>query len=172
MSRTATYHRALFEPILYARDATRGLSVLWAAARGDQAALRKAIRHGVTVNAKWPRKWRSPWKTTCHPKWRFDEKLKGYTALHVAAVFGRTDAAAILSSAPAPAPTNSPPSAGGAISRRPTLCMTSRHEPRQEPRCTSRSVTQTTMLPKSSFDTARGSRWTGPTFATGLPSTT
>ncbi|KAF4426977.1 Ankyrin repeat and protein kinase domain-containing protein 1 [Colletotrichum fructicola] len=99
MSRTATYHRALFEPILYARDATRGLSVLWAAARGDQAALRKAIRHGVTVNAKWPRKWRSPWKTTCHPKWRFDEKLKGYTALHVAAVFGRTDAAAILLSA-------------------------------------------------------------------------
>ncbi|KAF4475512.1 Ankyrin-2 [Colletotrichum fructicola Nara gc5] len=94
---TSSYHRALLEPILYTRDAVRGLSVLWAAARGDQGALRKAIGYSVSVDSHWPRKWRSPWKTTCHPKWRFfDEKLKGYTALHIAAVFGRTDVAATL----------------------------------------------------------------------------
>ncbi|GKT61108.1 ankyrin repeat protein [Colletotrichum tofieldiae] len=68
---------------LYRRDAPTGLSVLWAAARGDAAALRKAVRHGVPVDAQWPRKWRTKWLA-------FPHKVKGYTALQVAAVLGHT----------------------------------------------------------------------------------
>ncbi|KAK6206230.1 putative ankyrin repeat protein [Colletotrichum tabaci] len=82
---------------LYRRDALNGLSVLWASARGDAAALRKAIRHGVPVDVQWPRKWRSPWKESCLEKWRaFAHKVKGYTALQVAAVLGHTHLIEVL----------------------------------------------------------------------------
>lgn len=97
LSRTSVYYRARAEPLLYTRDAGSGLSVLWATAQGDDGALGKAIRHGVTVDSHWPRKWRSPWKPTCEPRWRtFQTKLKGYTALQIAAVFGRAEMAATL----------------------------------------------------------------------------
>ncbi|KAK2022212.1 ankyrin [Colletotrichum zoysiae] len=85
---------------LYHGDASTGLSVLWATARGDAAALRKALRLGVSVHAQWPRKWRSPWKETCLAKWlAFTKKVKGYTALQVAAVLGHTHLIEILVSA-------------------------------------------------------------------------
>ncbi|KAK2051260.1 ankyrin [Colletotrichum caudatum] len=92
--------RAQLESTLYQRDVPAGLAVLWAAARGDATALRKAVRHGVSVNARWPRKWRSPWKETCPAKWlAFTKKVKGYTALQVAAVLGHTHLIEILVSA-------------------------------------------------------------------------
>ncbi|GJC89497.1 putative ankyrin repeat protein RF_0381 [Colletotrichum liriopes] len=83
--------RGQLDGTLYRQDAPNGLSVLWATARGDAAALRKAVRHGAPVDAQWPRKWRSPWKESCPAKWlAFKHKVKGYTALQIASVLGHT----------------------------------------------------------------------------------
>ncbi|KAK1948614.1 hypothetical protein LY78DRAFT_687703, partial [Colletotrichum sublineola] len=89
--------RAQLESTLYQRDVSTGLSVLWATVRGDATALRKAIHHGVSVDAQWPHKWRSPWKRSCPAKWlAFTQKVRHYTALQVAAVLGRTHLIEIL----------------------------------------------------------------------------
>ncbi|KAK2051035.1 ankyrin [Colletotrichum caudatum] len=77
--------QSVFGRQLFKNNRENGLAVLWATATGNEEALRTAIHMGVSLEAAWPRKWRSPWKNDCSPRWKvFDTKVKGYSAVHIA----------------------------------------------------------------------------------------
>ncbi|KZL81766.1 ankyrin repeat protein [Colletotrichum incanum] len=75
-ARVSRRFRSVFGERLFKKYGESGLAVLWATATGDEEALQTAIDMGVSLQAGWPTKWRSPWKHNCPPRWKlFEAKI-------------------------------------------------------------------------------------------------